>query len=74
MIDYIAQWWIFLFGIASITLVSCKQRFGFILGLAAQPGFLVTAYINHQPGLFLLSIPYTLSWMIGIYNWYIKKH
>lgn len=70
MIDTICQYWMFVFGVSAITLVSLKIRFGFVLGIISQPAFLITAWINHQPGLFLLSVPYTISWTIGIWKWY----
>jgi len=69
-IDRICQIWMFYFGLSAITLVSFKIRLGFIFGLLSQPSFFITAWIHDQPGLFWLSVPYSISWIIGIWKWY----
>jgi len=71
--DGISQIIIFFFGISAIILIDRKNKWGFVIGLASQPFWLITSYINHQSGVFLLSIVYTFAWMYGIYRWFYKK-
>lgn len=49
------------------------SRWGFIIGLAAQPFWLYTTAKNDQWGFFILSIFYAYSWSMGIYNKWIKN-
>jgi len=74
MWDFIAQIGIVFFGISSILLVALKNKWGFVLGLVSEPFFFLTAVINHQWGLFILTIGYTFSWSLGIYIWFFRKH
>ncbi|MBD3248828.1 hypothetical protein GF336_02170 [Candidatus Woesearchaeota archaeon] len=71
-LDTIAQFGLAIFGIAAITLVARKNKWGFVVGLISQPFFFITAVINRQWGLFVLSTIYTFSWIYGIYNWFYK--
>ena len=70
--DTIAQIGMFVLGITAIILVSRKNKWGFVFGLLSQPFFFLTAYLNAQWGLFLLSVVYTGGWAYGIYNWFYK--
>ncbi|MCD4704993.1 nicotinamide mononucleotide transporter family protein [bacterium] len=73
--DYnlISQIGISFFGVSAIILVAKKNKWGFILGLMSQPFWFITSYINKQWGVFFLSIIYTFSWCLGIYEWFGKK-
>ncbi len=73
MLDTISQFAIFILGAGAIILVARKNKWGFVLGLISQPFWYLTAFINHQWGVFLVSIIYTGSWFYGIYNWFWKK-
>jgi hypothetical protein len=73
MWDTISQIGIFVFGTSSILLIAKKNKWGFILGMISQPFWYITAYINDQWGIFFMNIAYTISWGIGIYEWWIKK-
>jgi hypothetical protein len=67
---------IFLFGASAIWLVSRKEnwkKWGYILGLLAQPFWLYSTFTDKQWGMFCLSLFYTYSWIQGIYNYWIKK-
>jgi nicotinamide riboside transporter PnuC len=71
-IDNVCQVFIVVLGLIAILLVARKNKWGFIFGLLSQPFWLITAYINNQWGVLLLSVGYTFSWIYGIYNWFIK--
>ena len=71
-----AQIGIAIFGAAAIYLVSRKdhkKRWGYILGLMAQPFWLYSSWKAQQWGIFLLSFWYAYSWANGIYNYWVKK-
>jgi len=72
-VDLIAQLGVGLLGIIAIILVSKKNRWGFVFGLASQPFWFATALVNHQWGTFFLSICYAISWIYGFYLWFLKK-
>ena len=73
MWDLISQIAIAVLGLASIFLVAKKIKWGFVLGLATQPFWFITSYLNGQWGVFVLSIGYTFVWCFGIYEWFYKK-
>ena len=73
MWDTIAQIGISIFGVAAIIFVARKNKWGFALGLTSQPFWWITAIINHQWGVVLLNVAYTLSWGYGLYQWFWKK-
>ena len=72
-LDAISQIGITIFGASAIILVARKNKWGFVLGLIAQPFWLITSYLNKQWGVFLLSAVYIFSWAYGIYEWFYKK-
>lgn len=72
-LDEIAQIGIAVFGVLAITLVAKKNKWGFVLGLASQPFWIITSYINKQWGVLLLSVVYVASWAYGIYEWFYKN-
>lgn len=57
-------------GTLSIILIARKNKWGLVLGLAAQPFWFATAYINQQWGVFAVGFVYTASWIYGIYEWF----
>lgn len=71
-LDTISQIGLSFFGIIAIILVARKNKWGFVFGLASQPFWLLTSYINKQWGVFLLSIIYVFSWGYGLYEWFFK--
>jgi len=73
MWDTIAQIGVAIFGVSAIILVSKKNKWGFVLGLLSQPFWYITSFINKQWGIFFLSIVYTGSWILGIYEWFFKE-
>ena len=72
MDDIISQVAIVILGSSAIILIARKNKWGFIAGLLSQPFWYLTAYINKQWGVFLVSIIYTISWILGIYEWFFK--
>jgi len=73
MWDTISQIGVAIFGVTAIILVSKKNKWGFVLGLLSQPFWYITSFINKQWGIFFLSIVYTGSWILGIYEWFFKE-
>lgn len=73
MWDLISQIGLFVFGVVAIVLVAKKNKWGFVFGLLSQPFWYITAYINGQWGVFLISLCYTGSWVFGIYEWFFKN-
>lgn len=71
-LDTIAQIGIAIFGVTAIILVAKKNKWGFVFGLASQPFWLVTSFLNKQWGVFFLSIIYVFSWALGVYEWFFK--
>lgn len=69
-IDTIAQIFIGIFGVSSILLVAKKNKWGFILGMCSQPFWYITSIAHRQWGIVVLSIFYTFSWGLGIYEWF----
>lgn len=73
MYDFISQIAIVFFGAGAIILVAKKNKWGFVCGLLSQPFWFITAYVNEQWGVFLVSFIYTISWIFGIYEWFLKE-
>jgi hypothetical protein len=76
MIDIISQIGIMTFGATATFLVGTKgrwQRYGYILGLLAQPFWYITTYRHEQWGIFFLSLFYTFSWINGVRNHFFNK-
>ena len=73
-LDTIAQIGITILGVSAIILVAKKNKWGFVLGLASQPFWIITSYINKQWGVLLLSVVYVGSWAYGVYEWFFKKN
>lgn len=71
--DLISQIGIAIFGVTAIILVAKKNKWGFVLGLISQPFWYITSFINKQWGVFFVSIIYTFSWALGIYEWFFKN-
>ncbi len=74
MWDVISQIGVAITGITAVILVAKKNKWGFVFGLLSQPFWFITSFINHQWGVFFLSLVYTFSWILGIYEWFFKKH
>ena len=72
-LDYVAQFGLGIVGASAIFLVSRDNRWGFVLGLLSQPFWFMTAFINEQWGIGVLSIFYTYSWWSGVYNKFIAR-
>jgi len=70
MLDTAAQVAIVILGTSSIILVARKNKWGFVLGLLAQPFWFITSYLNQQWGVFFVAIIYSISWSYGVYEWF----
>lgn len=72
----LAQIFIGIFGCSAIWFVGRKEkwrRWGYILGLCAQPFWFYTTYVHKQWGILFLSLFYAYSWGQGIWNYWIKE-
>ena len=61
MFEIIIQTGIFLTGATAIILVAKKNKWGFVVGLASQPFWFITAIQNKQWGVFFVSIVLNLT-------------
>lgn len=71
----IVQIAIFILGAPALWLIGRPEkwsRWGFVLGLCAQPFWYISIIQNHQYGILALNILYTYSWCQGIYYKFIK--
>lgn len=73
MLRTIAQVGIFVFGTSSILLLSYKNKWGTVLGIISQPFWFTAAILDKQWGVLLTNVIYLIVWIIGFYNWFIKK-
>ena len=76
MLDILSQIMIFTCGASAVWLVARLdkwKRYGYILGIIAQPFWFYTTFTHQQYGITILSFWYTYSWGLGIYNYWIKK-
>lgn len=73
MWDTISQIGIAVLGVTAIILVAKKNKWGFVFGLLSQPFWFITSFINEQWGIFFLTIIYSGSWLLGIYEWFFKN-
>jgi len=73
-LDLIAQAGITVFGVSAIILVARKNKWGFVLGLASEPFWLITSYMNKQWGVMILCVIYVFSWSYGAYKWFKKDN
>jgi len=58
-------------GISSIWLVGRKEnwrKYGYVIGLVAQPFWFIWAYQTESWGILIMSIFYAYSWAQGVYN------
>lgn len=73
--ETICQILIVVLGIPSIWLLSRLERWrrwGFVIGLVAQPVWFYVTIVNGQWGMCMLTTWYTYSWSMGIYNYFFK--
>ena len=73
ILDIVAQIGLGLFSLLAILFVCFESKWGFVFGLMAQPFWFMTSYLNHQWGVFSLTIVYTGIWIFGCIRWFRKK-
>jgi len=74
--DIFTQIMIFILGVPALWLLGRPEkwsRYGFILGLLAQPFWYYQTLCNKQYMILALNIIYTFSWCQGIYFKFIKN-
>ena len=75
MADLIAQTVIIVCGALSVWLLAQRQRWrrwGYIVGLCAQPAWAYTTIVHEQYLILVLSGWYTYSWAQGVWNFWIR--
>lgn len=76
MIDQTCQIMIFVLGGATIFLLAQKnkwQRWGYIVGLFQEIPWFIATFRARQWGIFALTFVYTFCYILGIWNYWIKK-
>jgi hypothetical protein len=76
MDNLITQVWIVVFGCSAIWLlgrVGKWKRWGYILGLIAEPAFIYSTIKHKQWGMLLVALWYVYSWSQGIYNYWFQN-
>ena len=48
-----------------------RQRWGWLIGLSAQPFWLYATWQSEQWGMFVLSIWYVYAWAKGVRRWWL---
>ncbi len=67
---------IFVLGAAAVFLLNTNSRwskYGAILGLLSEPFWLLSAWDSQSWGIFAVSVIYTLSYIMGVYNFWFRK-
>ena len=67
---------LFVCGAVSIFLLNLNNRYskyGVIIGLIGQPFWYISAYNSQSWGIFSVSILYSISFIVGIYNFWFKN-
>ena len=73
MLENISQVAILILGTISIILIAKKNKWGPAIMLFSQPFWFVTAFLNKQWGVFIVSIIYTISWGYSAYSWFLTR-
>ena len=71
--DVVSQIGIIILGAISVILIAEKNKWGFVFGLLTQPFWFTTSLVNHQWGVFVASLIYTVVWIYGIYKWFFHN-
>lgn len=73
MIDLVLNGVLAVTGLTALTLVVMKNRWGNVVGLISQPFWFIVAWRTKSFGICILSIAYTIVWIVGIYMWFLKR-
>jgi hypothetical protein len=73
ILEIVSQIAIPILSVIGLTLLTNKNKWGNVAGLASQPFWIYTTLYNELWGLFILSIIYTGIWTNGIYQWFKKE-
>jgi len=73
----VSQFLLAVFSCSAIWLLARKSkwsRWGYIVGLLSQPFWLYIGIKNELWSIVFITLFYTYSWSLGVYNFWIKKH
>lgn len=77
LLDTVSQYGIMILGPLSIFMVGMKNKniakWGFVGGIAQQPFWFITLYLNEQWPIFIINFLYVISWAQGFYNHFMRK-
>jgi len=76
MNNMICQIGILVMGALTIWMLAQKKswmRWGYIIGALQEIFWFYSSYINKQWGIFILCFVYTYCYLLGVYNYWIKK-
>ena len=71
----IIQIFLFILSVSAMFLISRTEswkKWGYPIGLASQPFWIISSVQNETWGILALSCCYTITWIMGIYNYFIK--
>ncbi len=72
----IAEVMIFVLGSSAVFFLNLNNKWskwGAILGLLSEPFWFMSAWLSKSWGIFAVSFIYTISYIIGLYNFWFKK-
>lgn len=72
MLFVAAQIGIFVFGATGQACLMCKNRWGVIFSLSAQPCWFYSMWTTGQWGTFAMCFVYTGTGLLGLWNWWLK--
>lgn len=72
--EKLSQWVIGVFGSLGFFLIATKNPWGFVFTLFTQPFWFVSTWKKRQWGMFILTILYTVSCLIGIDEWFFSGY
>jgi nicotinamide riboside transporter PnuC len=70
--DVLNQIAIAVFGLTAGILLAFKIKWAYVFGILSQPFWYYFSLKKKQYGIFILNIFYTITWIIGFYNWFFK--
>lgn len=64
-------------GVVAIFLTQSRNadlhKYACLVGIIGQPFWMLATYKSEQWGMFVLTICYTIAWIVGIINYWFKR-
>ena len=71
--DGINQTLIAIFGLTAGILLAFKIKWAYVFGILSQPFWFRFSLKEKRYGIFILNIFYSITWIIGFFNWFFPK-